>query len=259
MIIVTGATGGMGRAISTLLAPTNPLLLVDRDADALESFCSTLGGVGHSILAVDVSNKDAAAQIASRAGSAGGFSALVHTAGLSPTMADARTIIDVNLCATQRLVDALLPHVEANGVAVLFASIAGHSPADPKYDVWLDAPLEPDALDGLSTIENSTGAYGLSKRGVIRMCERLVSVWGQKGARIVSLSPGIIDTPMAKQEFEQQPVMAQMIAHAPVPRLGFAQEIAETVAFLISSGAGYITGTDVRVDGGVVSAMRAQR
>ena len=100
-------------------------------------------------------------------------------------------------------------------------------------------------------------AYSLAKYGVIRLCQREASAWGARGARIVSLSPGIIQTPMGQQEFDQQPMMATLVAQTPLKRMGQPEEIAAAAAFLLSADASFITGCDMLVDGGVTGALRS--
>lgn len=96
-------------------------------------------------------------------------------------------------------------------------------------------------------------AYGLSKLGVQLLVENRAENWGEKGARIVSLSPGIVNTQMGQQEASQQEEMAAMLERTPIQRQGEPTEIANVVAFLISDAASYITGTDILVDGGTTA------
>ena len=98
-------------------------------------------------------------------------------------------------------------------------------------------------------------AYAWAKRGVRRLVEREASAFGSVGARICSVSPGTIDTPMGRQEFEGQPGMRQLESMAPLGRSGHADEIAVVIDFLLSDQASFVTGTDVLVDGGVCAAV----
>ncbi len=189
----------------------------------------------------------------------------MHTVGVSPEMADARTVIEVDLVGSVRVTDAMFPLVEPGSSAILFGSIAGYSDVDPAIEKLLCDPL----ADGLfSAIEQALGrpvdsatAYVLAKRGVMRLVERLATPWGAKGGRVVAISPGLIDTPMGRLELERQPIIPQMIELTPVkrpesPLPGRVGEIAALVAFLESDGAGFISGCDIRVDGGLVGAAR---
>jgi NAD(P)-dependent dehydrogenase (short-subunit alcohol dehydrogenase family) len=97
-------------------------------------------------------------------------------------------------------------------------------------------------------------AYGVSKRGVLRLVERSVGEWARHGARIVSVSPGTIITPMGRTEMAANPLAAAAASITPLRRLGMPADIAAAVDFLVSDSASYITGCDLRVDGGIVPA-----
>jgi len=101
-------------------------------------------------------------------------------------------------------------------------------------------------------------SYGLSKFALIRMCERQASAWGKIGARILSVSPGLIATPMGALEFKGSPQKYDLLAKTPLARQGSMIEIADAVEFLSSDKASFITGTDVLVDGGIKAALKHQ-
>jgi NAD(P)-dependent dehydrogenase (short-subunit alcohol dehydrogenase family) len=149
---------------------------------------------------------------------------------------------------------------------ICFASIAGHAAPTPADEVLaaLDDPLAPDLPGrvlkaGDPELDNPGAAYGLSKLGVIRLARRTGVAWGPRGVRVYSLSPGIIDTPMGRQEFEHQPFMADMLELTPIKRLGRPEEIAAVVSFLCSPDASYMTAGDVVVDGGFLGAVGSVR
>jgi NAD(P)-dependent dehydrogenase (short-subunit alcohol dehydrogenase family) len=114
------------------------------------------------------------------------------------------------------------------------------------------AMARPDDPAGLAT-----PAYGLSKRAVMRMAERRCVAWAARGARICTISPGTIYTPMGRTEAEQNPLAARVVEATPMARWGRAADIAAATAFLLSDEASFITGVDLRVDGGVTAAMKA--
>ena len=175
-------------------------------------------------------------------------------------MADGARVIDVNLVGSDRVVRAFEPILQPGSAAVVFASMAAYLiPSDPAIDAILDDPEAPDLLDQLDALgltDHSGLAYSVSKRGVIRLVERRAGTWGARGARLVSMSPGIIDTPMGRAEDEALPAMAVMVRSSALAREGTAEELAAVATFLVSDAASFITGTDVLVDGGVVAHSR---
>jgi NAD(P)-dependent dehydrogenase (short-subunit alcohol dehydrogenase family) len=251
-------------ACARLLAQEGPVIIADVKERELEAAAAELRKTGHDVTAArcDVSNAESVAALAQKA--AGGVKALVHTAGLSPTMADWRRIMSVNLIGSALIEQAFAPLMVPGGAAVFIASMAGHTAAQgaAAYSL-LDDPLAPDFL---MRLEQAVGpidpgsSYGLSKQGVIQLCQRVAPQWANRGARITSISPGLIDTGMGKLEFANQPMMAMMLEKTPVGRWGTAEEIAEVAAFLCSPKASFVTGIDILVDGGMTNVlMRAAR
>jgi NAD(P)-dependent dehydrogenase (short-subunit alcohol dehydrogenase family) len=170
-------------------------------------------------------------------------------------MASGRLIHEVNLRGLERVVRVFGSAIAEGSAAVCFSSMAGHLyPANPEVDAVLDDPLAAGYFDDLAKHGLDPDvpelAYMLSKRGVRRLVQRHARAWGAKGARLLSLSPGIIDTPMGRLENENQPPMAQMVETSALARMGRPEEVAQVAAFLVSDAASFMTGADVLVDGG---------
>jgi NAD(P)-dependent dehydrogenase (short-subunit alcohol dehydrogenase family) len=177
-------------------------------------------------------------------------------------MADARRVFEVDLVGTELLLAAFEPLVVAGSSAVCFASSAAYQimnfvPPDAELAALVEDPLADDFLDRVSERVSDSGmAYSWAKLGVIRSAARAAVAWGRRGGRVNSLSPGLIDTGMGRQEFEQQPIMQVMLDNTPLGRLGRAEEIAAVVAFLVSDAASFVSGIDVLVDGGGLEGFR---
>lgn len=257
-VVITGAAGGMGRpAAVRFAAQGRPLLLCDLNAGRLDALASALGGTdaGISVLAGDVAAPDFAEQIVAKLGDAP-ISALIHTAGLSPTMADGQRIFDVNYHATERLVAGLLPRFAPGGCAVLISSVSAYMLGDPALlGTIRDFVLTGDR-SGIEQVMADPGmSYAVSKRAVIGLVEREATNFGARGLRITSIAPGFIDTPMGRAEAEENAQLRAMIGMVPQRRMGKGDEIASVAEFLCSPAASYVSGVDIRVDGGIIGLL----
>ena len=256
--VITGAAGGMGVAVGARLASAGwPLLLCDLDASRLEPLAAkfSAGGQSAQILAGDIGDSAYPAHLTD-ALAAREIGVFIHTAGLSPTMADAERILRVNFDATARLVDVARPRMAKGGCAVLIASMAAHMVKSDETDRALTeaiAARNSAALLPLAT--RPEAAYPLSKRAVIRLVAHEATAFGARGARIVSISPGLIDTAMTRSEQTASTQMNALLARTPLARLGTADEIASVAVFLCSKDASYVTGCDIRVDGGTLASL----
>jgi NAD(P)-dependent dehydrogenase (short-subunit alcohol dehydrogenase family) len=270
--VVTGAAGAMGSACAEAMGPSRDvLLLTDRDGPGLAVTADRLRAVGSEVVTLDgdIAEPVVIDRLRRRAADLGTLHSLVHTAGLSPSMADWEEILRVDLAGVVRLLDAFVANVVTGSVAVCLASVSAHMGTfDPAMDTVLDAPLEPDLAERFRTCfggEPDPGStYRLAKRGVVRACERAAVGWGAGGARVLSLSPGLIDTGMGRLELAENPVKEHLAELTPLtstrqgpdPVLpGHTGDVADAVAFLCSERAAFISGCDIRVDGGLIAAM----
>jgi NAD(P)-dependent dehydrogenase (short-subunit alcohol dehydrogenase family) len=258
----------MGLACARRIVDTvDVLFVVDRDGDGAAAAADQLSTSTTRTMPVtlDVTDPEGLGGLRDAIATEGVLRSVAHAAGVSPTMADWQTVVRVDLVGTALLVDALTPLVAPGTAMVCFASMAAQLAADsvePAVDAALDTPLDAQFLEHLrraagELVEDPGAAYSLAKRGVQRLVQREAVTWGRRGGRINSVSPGMIDTPMGRQEFDAQPMMQVMLDMTPLAREGTADELADAVTFLLSDAATFITGTDLLVDGGVVAAMRA--
>lgn len=257
IIVITGGAGGIGQACARSFKNYH-LVITDYTQEAVDQFVETLSNEGYDVsgISCDITNAKDIEQLVEFVGKKGVFKALIHTAGVSGSMKDLQKIFDIDLVATELLVDAFYPLAVEGSVAVLLASMMAHTvPANPAYDDALTHPQAADSFDIISEYVNNDSdlLYNFVKRGVLLLTHKNADKWGEKGARIVSVSPGVIETPMALKAAEEHPERMEMIKQAtPLKRNGQPEEVADVVSFLVSDAARFITSTDIIVDGGVV-------
>jgi NAD(P)-dependent dehydrogenase (short-subunit alcohol dehydrogenase family) len=256
--VITGAAGGMGAPSARLFAEAGrSLILCDLSAERLDAVAEPLRRAGAEIevLAADIA--DPAFPIRLMATIAGRpIDALVHTAGLSPSMADGARIMEVNFFATERLVEAVRSSMAAGGCIVLFSSISAYMMKSTEIDAAIAALVtHHDPEPALAIATSPRSAYPLSKRAIIALVAREAVALGQAKARIVSIAPGFIDTGMGRLELDSSSRKDDMVAKVPLGRMGLGEEIASVVQFLCSPAASYISGCDIKVDGGALAAL----
>lgn len=263
-VVVVIGVGGMGQAIARRQGAGNKVLLADFDEKTLTAAADLLRGQGHDVSAqvVDVSSRPSVVALADTAARLGPVTQVVHTAGLSPVQAPPAAVLRVDLLGTALVVEAFGRVVAPGGAGLVIASMAGHmlpapleaeqesalahSPAD---DLLALPFLDPDVL--------GQGAYVLAKYGNRLRVQAASTSWGARGARINSISPGVIATPMGQQELdgESGQHMRALVSASGTGRLGTPDDIADAAAFLLGPGATFITGNDLLVDGGVIAAL----
>lgn len=265
--LITGAAGGMGKACARLFGTTQDLVLTDA-SPKLAAFAEELTAEGFTVTGAHQGDLADDALLATLMADMQGELplTLIHTAGLSPSLAKSEPIMKVNLIATVKLLDAIERILRPGSAAVLIASTAGHlMPEIPPATALLANPLAPDFLVQIGALiegmaqgdeEKAAGiSYSLSKQEVLRITQRRALSWGPLGARITSISPGMILTPMGKKEAATSGGAAMQNA-APLGRPGVAADIALAAHYLASDAASFISGTDLLVDGGSMAAFR---
>lgn len=260
-VAVVIGTGGMGQAIARREGCGRRLVLADFDTAPLGRFADVLRDEGFDVTTaeVDVADRASVASVAALADGLGPVTRLVHTAGVSPVQAAANTILAVDLLGTAFVLAEFERVVAAGGAGVVISSMSGHfsrlSAEDERalavtpVEELLDLPV-------VAAVDDSKAAYPLSKRANQLRVQAAATTWGARGARINSISPGVISTPMARQELasEHGDRMRAMIDTSGTGRIGTTADIADAAAFLLGPAASFITGADLLVDGGVVAA-----
>lgn len=263
--VITGGTGGMGKASALRLGKNAALLLADVNEERLAATAAKLKETGIETveyMVVDVTSREAVKALADKAASMGELAGIIHTAGLSPTMADWKKIMEVNAVGTAIILDEFYKLAVPGTAAVCVSSMSAHMmPATPELRDMLKNPLAEGFMDNMEVATKGApqASYPFSKISVIEMVKDLAWAWGEKGARIASISPGTIDTAMGRAEKQQSQQMAVLLQHTPLRREGDADEIAKVVEFLTSDAASYVTGIDILVDGGTIANMARMR
>ncbi len=255
--IVTGAAGGMGRECARLLAEAGwrELILCDLAEERLAAVAekAIATGARAEILAGEITDPSFMERLRTMIGGRG-IGAVVHTAGLSPQMADKGRILAVNLDATIALVDTIRPLMNEGSAALLFASTASYMPVTPELEEAFEQPIPAEGSSALvEQVPDSVAAYLLSKRAVRMLVRREAKSFGDRGARLVSISPGLVDTVMTQGEMDESTQF--MLDLAAIPRKGRPEELAAVAAFLVSPNASFMAGCDVVVDGGELAGM----
>ncbi len=260
--VITGGAGGMGIAIARMQGKEHDLLLVDVSQVKLDAALETLreDGIQAATAVCDISDRGCVQALAERAAAMGEISAVIHTAGLSPTMAPAPRIVQVNALGTYYIIEEFFKVMGEDSSMVTVASLATHMMArnaGESIHAVVDHPDDPDfekrlnkLIDGMAASGSTPAAgiaYSVSKYFSWRYTRRNVMRFWSKGIRINCVTPGNIATPMGKAE---EAGCARTAAHMAIKRYGTPEEIAAAVAFLTSAAAGDTTGADLPVDGG---------
>lgn len=261
LIVITGGAGGIGTACAKAFK-NEQIIITDYSEELVNKAVRDLKQDGFNVtgIACDITDKKQVETLKQFVADSGSLKALIHTAGVSGTVKDLQKIYAIDLVATEMLIDAFYDLATKNSVAVLVSSMMGYTiPPHEKYDEALQNPQAAGSFETVSQfVEGSSDIlYNFTKRGVHLLVHKHVNKWGEKGARIVSLSPGVIETPMALKAAEQHPEQMDMIKKAtPLKRNGQPEDVADVVEFLISDKARFITGTDILVDGGVIQNIK---
>ncbi len=264
--VITGGAGGMGLATARIVGRDHAVVLCDVRQDRLDIATAVLQELGWTPTAIncDVTDRQAVTELFETASGLGTIASVIHTAGVSPSMGDADYVMRTNALGTVNVNEVFYETVGEGAAIVNVASVAAHMLPDeliptgqfPRalhdQDAFMDDmnaacnPLPEEARSGF--------AYAVSKSFVRWYSTSQAERFNGRGLRIVSVSPGSVDTEMGK--LEEQAGAGAMVADFAVPRWGKAEEMAELFAFCASDKAGYLTGTDILNDGGAIASMR---
>ena len=261
--VVIGA-GLIGLAIARRISAGKHVLLADIRRENAEAAAKVLSDAGFdgSTATTDVSSRASVHALAEQAAAIGHVAGVIHAAGVSPSQASPATILAVDLYGTALVLEEFGNVIAPKGAGVVIASMSGHrlgaltaeqnaalamTPADQLLSLPM---LQPEQ------VKDSLHAYQLSKRGnALRVMAEAVR-WGKRGARVNTISPGIVITPLAKDELNgpRGEGYRRMLDLCPAGRAGTPDEVATLAALLLGPDGAFITGSDFLIDGGVTAS-----
>src|SRR5208283_4042049 len=263
VIVVIGA-GLIGQAIARRVSAGKHVVLADlRQANA-DTAAKILSDAGFDVSTtkVDVSSRASVQALVETAKSFGEISGVIHAAGVSPSQASPETILKVDLYGTALVLKEFGNVIASGGAGVVIASMSGHRL--PALSAEQDKALATTPVEELlalpmlqlDKVTDPLNAYQIAKRGnSLRVSAEAVR-WGKRGARVNTISPGIIFTPLAKDELTgpRGAGYRRMIELCPAGRSGTPDEVATLAALLMGHDGEFITGSDFLIDGGVTAA-----
>jgi NAD(P)-dependent dehydrogenase (short-subunit alcohol dehydrogenase family) len=263
VIVVIGA-GSIGQAIARRVSAGKHIVLADLRPENAEAAAKILSDAGFNVTTakVDVSSRASVHALVEQATSLGEVSGVIHAAGVSPSQASPEMILKVDLYGTALVLEEFGKVIVRGGAGVVIASQSGHRlPSLSADQNALLATTPVDELLALSMlrpdqVKDSLHAYQLSKRGnSLRVMAEAVR-WGKRGARVNTISPGIIITPLANDELKgpRGAGYRRMIDLCPAGRAGTPDEVGTVGALLMGADGAFITGSDFLMDGGVTAA-----
>ena len=263
VMILTGA-GQIGMAIARRMGHGMKILIGDKKPENAQTIAKIMKDAGFDTEAVemDLSSRESIKKLIAKAQEYGEIAMLVNAAGVSPSQAPVEAILKVDLYGTAVLLEEVGKVIKEGGVGVTISSQSGHRmPAlTPEEDELLACTPTEELLDLAvlqpENIRDTLHAYQLAKRCNEKRVMAESVKWGEKGARINSISPGIIVTPLAIDEFNgpRGDFYKNMFAKCPAGRPGTADEVANVAELLMSEKGAFITGADFLIDGGATAS-----
>ena len=263
VILLTGA-GQIGLAIARRMGHGKKIVVSDKNINNAQTVTKIMAEAGFDAVAVeaDISSRKSILNMIAAAQKYGEIAKLINAAGVSPSQASVETILKVDLYGTAVLLEEVGKVIKAGGTGVTISSQSGHRMAalgaetDEQLAVTPAEELLQLEVLKPANIKDTLHAYQMAKRCNVKRVMAEAIKWGVKGARINSISPGIIVTPLALDEFNgpRGEFYKNMFAKCPAGRPGTADEVANVAELLLSQQGAFITGADFLIDGGATAA-----
>jgi NAD(P)-dependent dehydrogenase (short-subunit alcohol dehydrogenase family) len=267
--VITGGAGGMGLTTAEIVGRDRSVVICDVDEDRLNAAAAHLAHseIECTTVVCDITDQQSVAKLVEAASALGPIASVIHTAGVSPNMGAADRIMRINAVGTVNINEAFLQGAHPGCAIVNVASMAAHMlpriliPTKRFEYALRDQGAFMQKMMSVCNIAPTKSrpglAYSLSKSFVLWYCMSQAGKFGRRGARILSVSPGSIDTQMGR--LEEESGAGAMVEYAALKRFGKPEEVAEVLAFCASDKAGYLTGTDILCDGGVTASMTLRK
>lgn len=263
-VVVVVGPGQIGQAIARRVGMGKQLLVADAREAHARAAADVLDNAGFEVevATVDISSREAVEGLVQRASQLGPLTRLIQAAGVSPSQATPETVLKVDLYGTALLLEEFGKVIAPGGSGVVIASQSGHRlpPLSAEQNMALATAPVAELLDlpflRPGEVKDSLHAYQLAKRGnSLRVMAEAVR-WGRRAARVNTISPGIVMTPLAKDELSgpRREGYRRMIDGSPVGRAGTPDEVAAVTALLMGPEGGFISGSDFLMDGGVTAS-----
>jgi NAD(P)-dependent dehydrogenase (short-subunit alcohol dehydrogenase family) len=264
VMILVGA-GQIGMAIARRMGFGMKIIVGDYKMENAEAVALTMTNAGFDVIPIemDLSSRDSILNMIAEAKKHGEISMLINSAGLSPSQAPIEAILKVDLYGTAVLLEEVGKVIKQGGAGVTISSQSGHRM--PALSAEIDEQLALTPTEELLSLEvlqpeniqSTLHAYQMSKRCNVKRVMAEAVKWGERGARINSISPGIVVTPLAIDEFNgpRGDFYKNLFANCPAGRPGTADEIANVAELLMSNQGAFITGADFLVDGGATASF----
>lgn len=262
--VITGGGSGMGLATAKVLGKENYIIIVGRTVKKLESALEELRteGIDAEAFACDISKRTSVDKLAAYAKTKGYIASVIHAAGMSPHMGSAKTIMEANALGSININEAFFEVMEEGSCLIDVSSMSGYMipnivmPTRKYKYSHTNKELFMKMMMGRVNLFppklRASVSYGISKNFVIWYSKTCAVKFGEKGIRVLSVSPGSFETPMGELEKDR---VSEYTDQSAIKRLGRVEEIADLFAFCVSSKASYLTGVDILCDGGCVASQ----